>query len=46
MFFLTFGEVISLIGVMPRLLASAIARDMKKGRLMDSLKRTFVVNRA
>ncbi len=44
--FLTFGEILSLFAVMPRLLVSAIARDMKKGRLMDSLKRTFIVNKA
>jgi len=44
--FLSFRELMSLIAVTPRLLASAIARDMKKGRLKDSLKRTFVVNRA
>jgi len=44
--FLTFGELVSLIWVMPRLLAAAIARDIKRGRLADSLKRTFVVNRA
>jgi radical SAM superfamily enzyme YgiQ (UPF0313 family) len=44
--FLSFGEVASLVAVMPRLLVSAIARDLKKGRLKDSLKRTFVVNRA
>jgi magnesium-protoporphyrin IX monomethyl ester (oxidative) cyclase len=44
--FLSLGELASLIAVMPRLLASAIARDLKKGRLKDSLKRTFVVNRA
>ena len=44
--FLTSGEVISLIWVMPRLVAGAIARDIKRGRLMDSLKRTFVVNKA
>lgn len=43
---LTFSELVSLIGVMPRLLVAAIARDMKKGRLADSLKRTFVINRA
>ncbi|MFA6356100.1 MAG: radical SAM protein [Candidatus Omnitrophota bacterium] len=44
--FLSFRELLSLIAVMPRLLASAIARDLKKGRLKDSLKRAFVVNRA
>jgi radical SAM superfamily enzyme YgiQ (UPF0313 family) len=44
--FLSYGEIVSLVAVMPRLIASAIARDLKKGRLKDSLKRTFVVNRA
>jgi hypothetical protein len=43
--FLSFGEMVSLIGVMPRIIASAIVRDLRKGRLADSLKRTFVVNR-
>ena len=44
--FLTFGEIVSLFVVIPRLLASAIQRDIKRGRLADSLKRTFVVNKA
>ena len=44
--FLTFGEILSLFAVMPHLLASVIARDIKKGRLLDSLKRTFVINKA
>ena len=43
---LTFGEVVSFICVMPRLLAGVFAREIKRGRLMDSLKRTFVVNKA
>ena len=44
--FLTFGEIVSLFVVIPRLIASAIQRDIKRGRLADSLKRTFVVNKA
>ncbi|MDP3787152.1 MAG: radical SAM protein [Candidatus Omnitrophota bacterium] len=43
--FLTFGEIISLFAVMPHLLASVIVRDIKKGRLLDSLKRVFVINK-
>jgi len=44
--FFTFGEVLSLSVVIPRLIAATIAREMKKGRLADSLKRTFLSNRA
>lgn len=44
--FLTFGEIVSFFAVMPRLLVSVIKRDIKKGRLMDSLKRAFIVNKA
>ncbi|MFA5008793.1 MAG: radical SAM protein [Candidatus Omnitrophota bacterium] len=44
--FFTFGEVLSLSIVIPRLIAAAIAREIKKGRLADSLKRTFLVNKA
>lgn len=43
--FLTFGEIISFFAIMPRLLASTIVRDMKKGRLLDSLKRAFIINK-
>lgn len=44
--FLSFRELASLIGVLPRIVVSAIVRDLRKGRLADSLKRTFVINRA
>lgn len=43
--FCTFGEVILIFATMPRLLASAIAREIKRGRLLDSLKRTFIKNK-
>ncbi|MCK9614820.1 MAG: B12-binding domain-containing radical SAM protein [Candidatus Omnitrophica bacterium] len=44
--FFTLGEVLSLSIVIPRLIAATIAREIKKGRLADSLKRTFLSNRA
>lgn len=44
--FFTLGEVLSLSIVIPRLLYATITREMKKGRLTDSLKRTFVSNKA
>jgi len=40
----TFGEVISFLGVTPRLLKSVIAREVQKNRLGDSLKRMFIKN--
>lgn len=43
--FLTFGEVLSLFVITPRLVASVIAREIKKGRFMDSFKRTFISNK-
>lgn len=44
--FLTFCEIISFFAVMPCLLVSAIKRDIKKGRLLNSLKRIFISNKA
>lgn len=44
--FFTFGEVLSLSIVIPRLLYATISREIKKGRLADSLKRTFLSNKA
>jgi len=44
--FFTFGEVLSLSIVIPRLLYATISREIKKGRLADSLKRTFISNKA
>ncbi|MCK9573508.1 MAG: B12-binding domain-containing radical SAM protein [Candidatus Omnitrophica bacterium] len=44
--FFTFGEVLSLSIVIPRLIVAAIKREVQKGRLVDSLKRTFLSNRA
>jgi len=42
--FFTFGEIISLFLTAPSIIASVIAREIKKGRLKDSLKRTFFKN--
>ncbi|MCK9614701.1 MAG: B12-binding domain-containing radical SAM protein [Candidatus Omnitrophica bacterium] len=44
--FFTFSEVLSLSIVIPRLLYATISREIKKGRLADSLKRTFISNNA
>ncbi len=44
--FFTFGEILSLSVVIPKLIAAAIKREAQKGRLVDSLKRTFVTNKA
>ncbi len=44
--FLTFSEIVSFFAVMPNLLVSVIKRDIKKGRLLNSLKRIFVSNEA
>ncbi|MFA5157133.1 MAG: radical SAM protein [Candidatus Omnitrophota bacterium] len=43
--FFTFKEIISVFLAAPRLIASAIIREQRKGRLKDSLKRTFISNR-
>ncbi len=44
--FFTFREFVSFIFLAPRLLASTIAREIHRGRLKDSLKRTFIQNKA
>jgi hypothetical protein len=44
--FFTFGEILSLSIVIPRLIAAAIKREVQKGRLVDSLKRTLISNKA
>lgn len=43
--FFTPGEILSLSIVIPRLIFSSIKREIKKGRLADSLKRTFIENK-
>lgn len=40
--FFTFSEAMSFLAAMPRVLKSIIAREIQKGRLTDSLKRTFI----
>ncbi len=42
--FLSFNEAASFLGASPRLLKSIIAREMRKKRLGDSLKRLFISN--
>ena len=42
--FFTFNEIVIFLAACPRLLKSVIAREMKKKRLGDSLKRIFVNN--
>lgn len=42
--FFTFREMLSLFLATPRLLRSVIVREKEKGRLYDSLKRTFINN--
>ncbi|MFH0935827.1 MAG: radical SAM protein, partial [Candidatus Omnitrophota bacterium] len=42
--FLTLREAISLLLSAPRILISVIARELQRGRLKDSLKRTFIKN--
>jgi hypothetical protein len=42
--FFTFKEIISLLITTPLLLVSVLAREKRRGRLTDSLKRTFVKN--
>lgn len=44
--FFTFGEMLSLFVVIPRLIVVAIGREIKRGRLLDSLTRTFIRNKA
>jgi len=43
--FFTFGELLSLGIIMPRLIWAVIRQEAKKGRLVDNLKRTFIKNR-
>lgn len=43
--FFGFSEVISFLGVSPRLFKNIIARELKKNRLGDSLKRIFIKNK-
>ncbi len=43
--FFTLSEIISFLFILPRLLLSVISREMRRGRLRDSLKRTFISNR-
>ena len=42
--FFTFSEMLPLFFLAPRLIISAIFREMQTGRLGDSLKRTFIKN--
>ncbi|MCX5709286.1 MAG: radical SAM protein [Candidatus Omnitrophica bacterium] len=42
--FFSFKEILSFISATPRLFISVIAREMRRGRLGDSLKRTFIKN--
>ncbi|MFC1704355.1 B12-binding domain-containing radical SAM protein [Candidatus Omnitrophota bacterium] len=43
--FFTSRELLSFICISPRLIASTVAREKKRGRLGDALKRTFVANK-
>ncbi len=43
--FFTLPEIVSIFLTAPRLLVSVILREKKRGRLGDSLKRTFVANK-
>jgi radical SAM superfamily enzyme YgiQ (UPF0313 family) len=42
--FFTFREIICFLAASPRLFVRVIAREMRRGRLADSLKRTFIKN--
>ena len=42
--FCTFKEILLIFFIAPRLLASVIIREKKRGKLKDSLKRTFIKN--
>ena len=42
--FFTFNEIVIFLAAGPRLLKSVIAREIKKKRLGDALKRIFVNN--
>lgn len=43
--FFTFGETIRFFAVIPLVLKGVIARERQKGRLSDSLRRTFISNK-
>jgi len=43
--FFTLKEILFFLGVAPRLFISVIARELRRGRLGDSLKRTFISNK-
>lgn len=43
--FFSIGEVFSLFIALPRVLACTVARDIKRGRIIDSLKRIFIINK-
>jgi radical SAM superfamily enzyme YgiQ (UPF0313 family) len=42
--FFSLGDIIALLAAIPRLVAAVIAREIQKGRLKDSLRRTFIKN--
>ncbi|MCX5701972.1 MAG: radical SAM protein [Candidatus Omnitrophica bacterium] len=42
--FVTFRELLSLLFISPRIIISLIIREKQKGRLKDSLRRTFIKN--
>ena len=42
--FFTFREIVSFLAASPLLVKSVVARDIQKGRFIDSLKRTFIPN--
>lgn len=42
--FFTFREILPMFFLAPRLIISALFREVQKGRLWDSLKRTFIKN--
>ncbi len=42
--FFSFREIVSFLSASPRLLLSVIIRERRRGRLGDSLKRTFIKN--
>ncbi|MDD4909554.1 MAG: radical SAM protein [Candidatus Omnitrophica bacterium] len=42
--FFTFREIASLLLVLPLVLKNVIARELQKGRFLDSLRRTFIHN--
>jgi radical SAM superfamily enzyme YgiQ (UPF0313 family) len=42
--FFTFKEIVLVLLAIPRIIFSTIVREQKRGRLKDSLKRTFICN--